>query len=126
MESSGASGQPPADEPPKAPRATSPGGPSASTPTSVPPPKPLPTVDVTRRDLRGLRRWLIVVALWAIEAGKDAIVKAMRKQGLPIQRIMSHEVLVGLADDMRYPDVSALYAAVGEGHVSAANVVDAV
>ena len=34
---------------------------------------------------------------------------------------MSHESLVALAHEMRYPDVSALYAAVGEGHVSAAD-----
>ncbi|GAB4085829.1 GTP pyrophosphokinase [Myceligenerans cantabricum] len=59
----------------------------------------------------------------AIETGKESIAKAMRKQGLPIQRLMTHETLVGLADEMRYPDVSALYAAVGEGHVSAAHVV---
>ncbi|SKC71505.1 RelA/SpoT family protein [Krasilnikoviella flava] len=60
----------------------------------------------------------------AIEQGKDAITKAMRKQNLPIQRLLSHEALVGLANDMRYADVSALYAAVGEGHVSAPHVVD--
>ncbi|WP_125778171.1 RelA/SpoT family protein [Antribacter gilvus] len=60
----------------------------------------------------------------AVETGKEAIAKAMRKQNLPIQRLMSHETLVGLADEMRYPDVSALYAAVGEGQVSAANVVE--
>ena len=59
----------------------------------------------------------------AIEQGKDAIAKAMRKQHLPIQRLMSHESLVALATEMRYPDVSALYAAVGEGHVSAPDVV---
>jgi guanosine-3',5'-bis(diphosphate) 3'-pyrophosphohydrolase len=59
----------------------------------------------------------------AIEHGKEAIAKAMRKQGLPIQRLMSHESLVALATEMRYPDVSGLYAAVGEGHVSAATVV---
>src|SRR3954470_10617509 len=59
----------------------------------------------------------------AIEQGKDAIAKAMRKQGLPIQRLMSHESLVALASEMRYPDVSGLYAAVGDGHVTAANVV---
>ncbi|MFN0281689.1 MAG: RelA/SpoT family protein [Kineosporiaceae bacterium] len=59
----------------------------------------------------------------AVEQGKDAIAKAMRKQHLPIQRLMSHESLVTLASEMRYPDVSALYAAVGEGHVSAATVV---
>ncbi len=60
----------------------------------------------------------------AIEQGKDAIAKAMRKQHLPIQRLMSHESLVALADEMRHSDVSALYAAVGEGHVSAAHVVE--
>ncbi|MEU2201381.1 bifunctional (p)ppGpp synthetase/guanosine-3',5'-bis(diphosphate) 3'-pyrophosphohydrolase [Isoptericola sp. NPDC019482] len=60
----------------------------------------------------------------AIEQGKDAITKAMRKQNLPIQRLLSHEALVGLASDMRYADVSALYAAVGEGHASAPHVVD--
>jgi GTP pyrophosphokinase len=59
----------------------------------------------------------------AIEQGKDAIAKAMRKQHLPIQRLMSHEALVALASEMRYADVSALYAAVGEGHVSATHVV---
>jgi GTP pyrophosphokinase len=59
----------------------------------------------------------------AIEQGKDAIAKAMRKQGLPIQRLMSHESLVALATEMRYPDISGLYAAVGEGHVAAASVV---
>ncbi|HET7658926.1 MAG TPA: bifunctional (p)ppGpp synthetase/guanosine-3',5'-bis(diphosphate) 3'-pyrophosphohydrolase, partial [Oryzihumus sp.] len=32
----------------------------------------------------------------AIEQGKDAIAKAMRKQGLPLQRLMSHESLAGL------------------------------
>ena len=60
----------------------------------------------------------------AIEQGKDAIAKAMRKQHLPIQRLMSHESLVALADEMRHGDVSSLYAAVGEGHISAAHVVD--
>ncbi len=59
----------------------------------------------------------------AIEQGKDAIAKAMRKQGLPIQRLMSHESLVALATEMRYPDISGLYAAVGDGHVAAASVV---
>jgi GTP pyrophosphokinase len=59
----------------------------------------------------------------AIEHGKDALAKAMRKQGLPIQRLMSHESLVALASELRYADISALYAAIGEGHVSAASVV---
>ncbi len=59
----------------------------------------------------------------AIEAGKEAIGRAMRKQGLPLQRMMSGEALLALARDLRYPDVSALYAAVGESHISAQAVV---
>lgn len=58
----------------------------------------------------------------AIEQGKDAIVRAMRKQNLPIQRILTGDSLVTLAHEMRYPDISALYAAIGEGHVSAQGV----
>jgi GTP diphosphokinase / guanosine-3',5'-bis(diphosphate) 3'-diphosphatase len=59
----------------------------------------------------------------AIDVGKDAIAKAMRKQGLPLQRLMTHDTLTGLAGELRYPDVSSLYAAVGDGHVSAQHVV---
>jgi GTP diphosphokinase / guanosine-3',5'-bis(diphosphate) 3'-diphosphatase len=59
----------------------------------------------------------------AIDDGKDAIAKAMRKQGLPLQRLMTHETLAGLATELRYPDISSLYAAVGDGHVSAQHVV---
>ncbi|GAA2260789.1 GTP pyrophosphokinase [Streptomyces ruber] len=59
----------------------------------------------------------------AIEQGKDAIVRAMRKQNLPIQRILTGDSLVTLAHEMRYPDISALYAAIGEGHVAAQGVV---
>ncbi len=59
----------------------------------------------------------------AIDDGKDAIAKAMRKQGLPLQRLMTHETLTGLATELRYPDISSLYAAVGDGHVSAQHVV---
>ncbi|MFH8734912.1 MULTISPECIES: RelA/SpoT family protein [unclassified Streptomyces] len=59
----------------------------------------------------------------AIEQGKDAIVRAMRKQNLPIQRILTGDSLVTLAHEMRYPDISSLYAAIGEGHVTAQSVV---
>jgi GTP pyrophosphokinase len=59
----------------------------------------------------------------AIEQGKDLIAKAMRKQNLPIQRLLSHESLVAIANEMRFADVSALYAAIGEGQASAASVV---
>ncbi len=59
----------------------------------------------------------------AIEQGKDSIARAMRKQNLPIQRILTGDSLVTLAHEMRYPDISSLYAAIGEGHVAAQGVV---
>lgn len=59
----------------------------------------------------------------AIEQGKDAIARVMRKQELPIKRLFSGEALIALARDLRYDDVDALYAAVGEGRISPQNVV---
>jgi GTP diphosphokinase / guanosine-3',5'-bis(diphosphate) 3'-diphosphatase len=59
----------------------------------------------------------------AIDVGKDSIAKAMRKQGLPLQRLMTHDSLTELAAELHYPDISSLYAAVGDGHVSAQHVV---
>ncbi|CAL9405327.1 Bifunctional (p)ppGpp synthase_hydrolase RelA [Nocardiopsis dassonvillei] len=59
----------------------------------------------------------------AIEQGKEEIAKVMRKQELPVKRLFSGEAIIALADELRYPDVDALYAAVGERQVSAQNVV---
>ncbi|TCJ22269.1 RelA/SpoT family protein [Nocardioides jejuensis] len=59
----------------------------------------------------------------AIEHGKDAIVKLMRKEGLPLKRLMSHEALSEVATHFKLADVSAVYAAVGENQLSAAAVV---
>ncbi len=59
----------------------------------------------------------------AAETGKSAIARAMRKQGLPLQRMATGDALLAIATEMRFADLSALYAAVGEGHVSAQSVV---
>jgi GTP diphosphokinase / guanosine-3',5'-bis(diphosphate) 3'-diphosphatase len=59
----------------------------------------------------------------AIEHGKDAIVRAMRKQGLPLQRMMTNQALSTIAADLHQADISALYASVGEGRISAATIV---
>ena len=59
----------------------------------------------------------------AIEQGKEQIARLMRKEGVPLKRVMTHETLTTVATEMRLPDVSALYAAVGEGHVGAQTVV---
>jgi GTP diphosphokinase / guanosine-3',5'-bis(diphosphate) 3'-diphosphatase len=59
----------------------------------------------------------------AAEAGKTAIARLMRKQELPLQRLATADALKAIAAELRYPDVSALYAAVGEGHVTGQSVV---
>jgi GTP pyrophosphokinase len=58
----------------------------------------------------------------AIETGKEAIVRAMKKAGVPL-RLLTNSMLNTLALEANYADVSALYAAVGEGHLGAQTVV---
>jgi GTP pyrophosphokinase len=59
----------------------------------------------------------------ALETGKDAIAKAVRRQGLTVQRLITHDALTTVAHDLGYKDISALYTAVGENHVNAKTVV---
>ena len=59
----------------------------------------------------------------ALEAGKDAIAREVRRGGLPLQRLLNAEAMTALAHELRYTDVSALYTAVGEHNVSAQHVV---
>ncbi len=59
----------------------------------------------------------------AIEGGKDALVRAMRKAGLPLQKLTQGGTLAAVASEMRFVGLDALYAAVGSGQTSAASVV---
>ena len=60
----------------------------------------------------------------AIDAGKESIARQMRKAGLPLQKILGGHSLLQLAHDLNYPDIEALYAAVGDGHISANHVIE--
>ena len=60
----------------------------------------------------------------AIESGKDLLAKALRKANLPLKSLLAGDLLIQLASEMHYSDVSALYAAIGEGHVSAQSIVE--
>jgi GTP pyrophosphokinase len=60
----------------------------------------------------------------AIEQGKESIARAMRKQDLPLQRLLSKDTLTAVAAELRYADIPSLYAAVGEGQVSSQAVVE--
>ena len=42
---------------------------------------------------------------------------------MPLQRLVSTDAMAALARELHFPDLSGLYAAVGEGHVSARHVV---
>ncbi|HEX4251453.1 MAG TPA: RelA/SpoT family protein [Pseudonocardia sp.] len=59
----------------------------------------------------------------AIEAGKEAITREARRTGMPLQRLASADSMAALARELHYPDLSGLYAAVGESHASAKHVV---
>jgi len=60
----------------------------------------------------------------AVDQGKDAIARAMRKQNLPLQKLMTQDAVAEVAATMRYDTVEALYAAVGEGHISTQSVIE--
>ncbi len=58
----------------------------------------------------------------AIEAGREELSKALRREGLPVQKLQSSPVLIKLGESMNYVDLDSLHAAVGEGHVSAKSI----
>src|SRR5579859_6829815 len=58
----------------------------------------------------------------AIETGREELTKAIRREGLPVQRVAASNVLGKLAESMNYLDLEALHAAIGDGHVSAKSV----
>jgi GTP pyrophosphokinase len=53
-------------------------------------------------------------------------VKALRKDGLPVQKLAKSSALAHVVEAMSYADLDALYAAIGEGHVSPRTVVQRV
>ncbi|MGL5405544.1 MAG: RelA/SpoT family protein [Propionibacteriaceae bacterium] len=55
----------------------------------------------------------------SIEQGKDLLAKQLRKSGLPMQRLLTLEHLTSVAEVFHLRDVDSLYAAIGEGSVSA-------
>jgi guanosine-3',5'-bis(diphosphate) 3'-pyrophosphohydrolase len=59
----------------------------------------------------------------ALDQGKDLLKTLMRKQNLSVKRLASEESMKRVAADLRYPDLEALYVAVGEGHVSPRSVM---
>jgi len=55
----------------------------------------------------------------AMDAGREELSKALRREGLPVQKLTQSDTLKQVAAALHYQDLDALHAAVGEGHVSA-------
>lgn len=60
----------------------------------------------------------------AIEHGRDDLLSALRREGLPAQRILKEPVLLMVGEQLNYADDESLFAAIGEGHVTASTVAD--
>lgn len=58
----------------------------------------------------------------AISNGQEDLQSAMRREGLPVQKIASAGVIATVAEKLNYGDAAELYAAIGEGHASAQSV----
>jgi guanosine-3',5'-bis(diphosphate) 3'-pyrophosphohydrolase len=54
----------------------------------------------------------------AVENGREELVKALRREGLPVQKLAQGSFLDDTAKELNYIDLDSLYAAVGESHVS--------
>ena len=59
----------------------------------------------------------------ALDQGRDLLQRQMRKQNLPFKRLATDDAMEQIAADLKYPDLDALYVAVGDGHVSPQSVV---
>ena len=59
----------------------------------------------------------------AIEEGRDELTRAMRKRNLPVNTLLTPEALVGVTDDLNFPNADAVFAAIGDGQVSTQNVI---
>ncbi|CAF20036.1 RelA/SpoT family protein [Corynebacterium glutamicum] len=59
-----------------------------------------------------------------LEAGRDALAAVIQRGGLPMHRLFTASSMKTVATELHYPDVDALYTAIGSGSVSAQHVVN--
>jgi guanosine-3',5'-bis(diphosphate) 3'-pyrophosphohydrolase len=84
-------------------------------------------VAVTPRARNKIRQWFSRSRRdEAIANGHDELVKAMRRESLPVQKLANSPLLVEVAKSLHYADVEALHIAIGENHVSAQSVAQRV
>ena len=59
----------------------------------------------------------------AIDNGREALVQALRKEGLPANKLLNSASVTDISELLNYQDVDSLFAAIGEHHVSAKSIV---
>ena len=58
----------------------------------------------------------------ALAQGREALIAAMRKQGLPVDKIAKSDLLQTVSNDLKYPDLDQMHVSIGEGHLSPQSV----
>jgi GTP pyrophosphokinase len=59
----------------------------------------------------------------AIENGREDLARALRRDGLPLHKLLGSAALLQVAESMNLVDLDALYASIGESQVSAQSIV---
>ena len=59
----------------------------------------------------------------AIESGREELTKALRREGMPLQRILNSAALVEVAASMNLGDLDTLFAAIGEHQASIQTII---
>jgi len=82
---------------------------------------------VTRSAASTIRQWFSRERREdALENGRDALIRALRREGLPTQKIMRDPVMDEVVAELTYVDLDGLTTAIGEHHVSAESVANRV
>ncbi len=58
----------------------------------------------------------------AIEQGRDDLIQALRREGLPARRLLKDKLLEVVAEQLNYASTDLLFLAIGESHQSASSV----
>ncbi|CAB4965418.1 unannotated protein [freshwater metagenome] len=59
-----------------------------------------------------------------IDNGNEELTKALRREGLPVQKIRQSRILDEIATELNYTDLESLHAAIGGNHQSAQSVAE--
>ncbi len=82
---------------------------------------------VTHRAANKIRHWYSRERREdAIETGSDELIRAVRREGLPVRKLLASKVFDEVAESLNYADLDSLKAAIGENHVSAQSVAERV